>query len=69
MLYRIKAALEERQNTLKWLAVQLNKSETTVYIWASIIVQPSIEYLFEKAGMQEMDVKDLHVSNRNIFNG
>ena len=65
MLNRIKVALAERQKTSKWLAEKLNKSETTVSRWASNRVQPSVEQLFEIAGILEMDVKDLLVSNRN----
>lgn len=65
MLNRIKVALAEHQKTSKWLAEQLNKSETTVSRWASNRVQPSVEQLFEIAGILEMDVKDLLVSNRN----
>ena len=64
MLNRIKVALAERQKTSKWLAEQLNKSETTVSRWASNKVQPSIEQLFEIAGILEMDVKDLLASNK-----
>ena len=64
MLNRIKVALAERQKTSKWLAQQLNKSETTVSRWASNRVQPSVEQLFEIAGILEMDVKDLLVSSR-----
>ena len=66
MLNRIKVALAERQKTSKWLAEQLNKSETTVSRWASNKVQPSIEQLYEIAGLLEMDVKDLLTSNRNL---
>lgn len=69
MLNRIKVALAERQKTSKWLAEQLNKSETTVSRWASNKVQPSIEQLFEIAGMLEMDVKDLLVSNNIHLKG
>ncbi len=64
MLNRLKVALAERQKTSKWLAGQLNKSETTVSRWASNRVQPSVEQLFEIAGILEMDVKDLLVSSR-----
>jgi transcriptional regulator with XRE-family HTH domain len=59
MLNRIKVALAERQKTSKWLAEQLNKSETTVSRWASNKVQPSIEQLFEIAQLLNMDAKEL----------
>jgi len=64
VLNRIKVALAERQKTSKWLAERLNKSETTVSRWASNKVQPSVEQLFEIAGILEMDVKELLASNR-----
>ena len=64
VLNRIKVALAERQKTSKWLAEQLNKSETTVSRWASNKVQPSVEQLFEIAGILEMDVKELLASNK-----
>jgi len=65
VLNRIKVALAERQKTSKWLAEQLNKSETTVSRWASNKVQPSVEQLFEIAGILEMDAKELLVSKKN----
>lgn len=64
VLNRIKVALAERQKTSKWLAEQLNKSETTVSRWASNKVQPSVEQLFEIASILEMDVKELLASNK-----
>lgn len=64
VLNRIKVALAERQKTSKWLAERLNKSETTVSRWASNKVQPSVEQLFEIAGILEMDVKELLASNK-----
>lgn len=60
---RIKAALAERQRTSRWLAAEINKSETTVSRWASNKVQPSLEQLYEIADVLQMDVKDLLVSN------
>lgn len=65
VLNRIKVALAERQKTSKWLAEQLNKSETTVSRWASNKVQPSVEQLFEIASILEMDAKELLVSKKN----
>ena len=46
---RLKVALVERQRTSKWLAEQMEKSETTVSRWASNKSQPSVEQLFEIA--------------------
>lgn len=60
---RIKAALADRQKTSRWLAAELNKSETTVSRWVSNKVQPSLEQLYEIANTLNMDVKDLLISN------
>lgn len=62
-LNRIKVALVERQKTSKWLAEQMDKSDTTVSRWVSNRIQPSIEQLFEIARLLDMDVKDLLNSN------
>ena len=62
-LNRLKVALVERQKTSKWLAEQMEKSETTVSRWASNKRQPSVEQLFEIARLLGMDVKDLLNSN------
>ena len=58
-LNRIKAVLADKQNTSKWLAEQLGKSETTVSRWASNKIQPSFEQLFEIANVLDIDVKEL----------
>jgi len=63
-LNRIKVALVERRKTSKWLAEQIDKSETTVSRWVSNKIQPSVENLYEIADVLDMDVKDLLVSNR-----
>ena len=62
-LNRIKVALVERQKTSKWLAQQMDKSDTTVSRWVSSRIQPSVEQLFEIARLLDMDVKDLLNSN------
>ena len=62
-LNRLKVALVERHRTSKWLAEQMDKSETTVSRWASNKGQPSVEQLFEIAQHLNMDVKDLLNSN------
>ena len=64
-LNRLKVALVERQKTSKWLAEQLDKSETTVSRWASNKSQPPVEQLFDIANILNMDVKDLLNSNLN----
>lgn len=62
-LNRLKVALVERERTSKWLAEQMDKSETTVSRWASNKSQPSVEQLFDIARILNMDVKDLLNSN------
>lgn len=62
-LNRIKVALVERQKTSKWLAEQMEKSDTTVSRWVSNKIQPSVEQLFEIARILNMDVKELLNSN------
>lgn len=62
-LNRLKVALVERQRTSKWLAEQMEKSETTVSRWASNKSQPSVKQLFEIAKHLNMDVRDLLNSN------
>ena len=62
-LNRIKVALVERQKTSKWLAEQMDKSDTTVSRWVSNRIQPSVEQLFEIARLLDMEVKDLLNSN------
>lgn len=62
-LNRLKVALVERQKTSKWLAEQMEKSETTVSRWASNKSQPSVEQLFEIAKLLDMEAKDLLNSN------
>lgn len=64
-LNRLKVALVEHHKTSKWLAEQMEKSETTVSRWASNKSQPSVEQLFEIAKHLNMDVKDLLNSNLN----
>lgn len=56
---RLKAVLAEKQQTGKWLANQLNKSETTVSRWCTNEVQPSMETLLEIAKLLDVDIKEL----------
>ena len=65
-LNRIKVGLVERQKTSKWLAEQMEKSDTTVSRWVSNRIQPSVEQLFEIARLLDMDVKDLLNSNHTF---
>ena len=56
---RLKAVLAEKQKTGKWLADQLNKSETTVSRWCRNEIQPSMETLLEIAKLLDIDIKEL----------
>ncbi|MYY26660.1 XRE family transcriptional regulator [Elizabethkingia anophelis] len=56
---RLKAVLAERQKTSKWLAIQLNKSETTISRWCRNEVQPSTETLYVIAKLLDIDIKEL----------
>jgi transcriptional regulator with XRE-family HTH domain len=56
---RLKAVLAEKQKTGKWLADQLNKSETTVSRWCRNEIQPSMETLLDIAKLLDIDIKDL----------
>lgn len=62
-LNRLKVALVERNKTSKWLAEQMDKSETTVSRWASNKSQPSVEQLFAIASILNMDVRELLNTN------
>lgn len=56
---RLKAVLAEKQRTGKWLAEQLNKSETTVSRWCRNEIQPSMETLLDIAKLLDIDIKEL----------
>jgi DNA-binding XRE family transcriptional regulator len=60
---RLKAVLAEKQKTSKWLATQLNKSETTISRWCTNEVQPSLETMLEIAQHLNINVKDLLTNN------
>ncbi len=61
---RLKAVLADKQRTNKWLANQLNKSETTVSRWVTNDIQPSMETLLEIARLLDVDIKDLLNSSK-----
>lgn len=62
---RLKVVLADKQRTNKWLANQLNKSETTVSRWVTNDIQPSMETLLEIAKLLDVDIKDLLNSTKN----
>ncbi|HAY3508359.1 helix-turn-helix transcriptional regulator [Elizabethkingia anophelis] len=56
---RLKAVLAEKQKTSKWLANQLDKSETTISRWCRNEIQPSVETMAEIARLLKIDIKEL----------
>jgi len=59
---RIKAVLAEEGKSNKELANLLGVAEQTVSRWCTNSGQPSVEMLYEIAGVLKRDVKDLLVS-------
>ena len=56
VINRIKAVLAEKQQTGKWLAEEIGKSENTISKWCSNKVQPSLEVLLEIATLLSIDI-------------
>lgn len=56
---RLKAVLAEQGKTNKWLAVELNKNETTISRWCTNEVQPSMDNLVIIAERLKIDVREL----------
>ena len=61
---RLKVVLAEKKRTNKWLAEQLGKDPATVSKWCTNSAQPGLETLYQIASCLEVDVKDLHVPNK-----
>lgn len=58
-LNRIKSLLAERNKTNKWLAKELNMSETTVSNWCTNVRQPSLATLSVIANALKIDLREL----------
>ena len=56
---RLKAVLAEQGKTNKWLAVELNKNETTISRWCTNEVQPPVETMLQIAELLNIDIKEL----------
>lgn len=56
---RLKIVLVEKSKTSKWLAKQLNKSESTISRWCTNEIQPSMDTFIEIAKLLNVDVKEL----------
>ena len=61
---RLKAVLADKLKTSKWLASQLNKSETTVSRWCRNEIQPSMATFLEIAKLLDIDIKELLNSSK-----
>lgn len=61
---RIKEVLEEKGIKQTWLADKLGKSYNMVNAYVGNRRQPSLEMLNTIAGILDVDIKDLIVSNR-----
>ena len=64
VMNRIKVTLVEKQNTNRWLAEQMGKSENTISRWCSNKSQPSIAQLQEIANLLDVDVRVLLKSQK-----
>ena len=58
-LNRLKAVLAEQQNTGKWLAEQIGKSNCSVSKWCSNSVQPDLITLDKIAKTLKVNIKTL----------
>ena len=66
VINRIKAVLAEKQQTGKWLAEEIGKSETTISKWCSNKVQPPLEVLLEIATLLSIDIRELLISTKPL---
>lgn len=56
---RLKVVLVEQGRTGKWLATQLEKDASTISLWCSNKIQPSLETLDKIAILLGVDRRDL----------
>lgn len=56
---RIKAVLADKGKTNKWLALELNLSESTISRWISNRQQPSLQQLGDVANALSVDIREL----------
>lgn len=61
---RIKVILAEKRLTNKWLATQLDKTESTVSRWCTNEKQPNIETFVEIANILDVDVRELLIPTK-----
>lgn len=58
-LNRIKAVLDDKDKTNKWLAEQLGKDPATVSKWCTNASQPTLETLLMIAKLLDVEMNDL----------
>ena len=56
---RLKVGLVEQGRTGKWLATQLGKDPSTISLWCSNKIQPSLEMLDKIATLLDVDRREL----------
>ncbi|RGN42850.1 MULTISPECIES: helix-turn-helix transcriptional regulator [Bacteroides] len=56
---RLKVVLVEQGRTGKWLATQLGKDPSTISLWCSNKIQPSLEMLDKIATLLDVDRREL----------
>lgn len=56
---RLKVVLVEQGRTGKWLAMQLGKDPSTISLWCSNKIQPSLETLDKIATLLGVDRREL----------
>ena len=66
-LNRIKLVLVLKNKTGKWLAEQMQVSESTVSRWCSNAAQPNLSTLHEVAKLLNVEMRDLLNDSENIL--
>lgn len=59
LINRLKVILVEQGRTGKWLAMQLEKDPSTISLWCSNKIQPSLEMLDKIATLLGVDRREL----------
>ena len=63
---RIKEVLERQGRSQKWLASKIGRSNNSVNSYVQNRTQPSMELLYLIAETQEIDIKELIISNKKM---
>lgn len=64
ILNRIKGVLADKDKTNLWLAEKLGKNKSTVSKWCTNDQQPTLETLFDIAGVLDVEVSELLVTKQ-----